>query len=200
MVSEELHELNYFSDDRANERFHLFPKERLSLISVLASCVGGFSGLSDGIKMSSLRFLAENGHRLPRNVAGWYFYHKKKNYIMIKEGIKQGIKQGTGLSIVITSFFGLEAFIDSYIRSENKDFINTGIAGLLSSAAYGVFKGMSKVHRINFMKKGILLGLSLGFSLDLLIWSRGGRVWYMEKLKLESPSRKGKQNNILKEM
>ncbi len=38
--------------------------------------------------MASLRFLAENAHRPPTTLQGWYFYNKTKNYRVLLAGFK----------------------------------------------------------------------------------------------------------------
>ena len=52
-------------------------------------CVGTAVGLVRGSRASGLRFLAENAHRPPTTVQGWYFYNKTKNYKMILGGLRK---------------------------------------------------------------------------------------------------------------
>ena len=87
-------------DLRRNERFHMYPSERLEAFTLTAGIIGGFAGFFDGVKRASLRYLTENSHRMPKTVGGWYFYHKKKNYVMIIDGCATGFKQGCKLSLI----------------------------------------------------------------------------------------------------
>lgn len=176
-------------DPRANERFHMYPMQRIKAVSLAGGVLGACSGFYDGVRLSSLRYLTENSHRLPKTVGGWYFYHKKKNYIMIINGSKEAAKQALKFSSIITVFFGLEAIIDKYIRYDTIDFLNTTIASALTFGTYGIYNNLSTRQTINYMKRGSLLGLSMGVSEDLLIWSRGGKIWYMDKIGIMSPHR-----------
>lgn len=45
----------------------------------------------------SLVYLAENAHRRPETVQGWYFYNKTKYYKMLLAGFRRGA--GTGLQL-----------------------------------------------------------------------------------------------------
>lgn len=174
-------------DFRINERFHLYPFERLQALSITSGVIGGFSGVYDGIKSSSLKYLTENGHRLPKTVGGWYFYHKKKNYVMILAGARNGVRQGLKYSVAVGGFFGLEWLIDTYVRGNTIDFLNTTAAATLFSGFYSAYNRLSRVQSIGYIKKGGALGLSLGITQDLLIFSRGGNVWYLEKLGIRIP-------------
>lgn len=184
------------TDMRIHERFHLYPKDRLQAVAIVGGIIGAFSGFYDGVSMASLRYLTENGHRLPRKVGGWYFYHKKKNYVMIMNGCKEGLKQGTKLSLTVTGFFGLEAFFDTYVRHNTIDLLNTTAAAMITCGVYGVYHRLSKVQTIKYVKRGALLGLSLGFSQDMLIWIRGGRIWYLESLGIVNPRIQAKEDTL----
>lgn len=174
-------------DIRANERFHLLPRERLGVIGTLGGIVGAMSGFYEGIKLSSLRYLVENGHRLPRTVGGWYFYHKKKNYVMILNGCRQGLKTGSKYAAGVTAFFGMEYLFDVYLRNNTIDFLNTTLTGVIMAGLYGRLHQLSRVQSINYIKKGGFLGLSIGITQDLMIWTRGGYTWYLHKLGIKNP-------------
>ncbi|KIP07028.1 hypothetical protein PHLGIDRAFT_55545, partial [Phlebiopsis gigantea 11061_1 CR5-6] len=63
--------------------------ERLYLLPGAAIILGTTIGLFRGSRRASLRFLAENVHRPPTTVQGWYFYNKTKNYRVIMGGLKE---------------------------------------------------------------------------------------------------------------
>lgn len=69
-----------------------------SLFVVTAFGVGAVSGMVTGARKAGLVFLAENAHRLPDTVQGWYFYNKTKNYRMILGGVKHGASTGLTMS------------------------------------------------------------------------------------------------------
>jgi hypothetical protein len=52
-------------------------------------CMGTVIGLVRGSRAAGLRFLAENAHRPPTTVRGWYFYKKTKNYKMMLGGLSK---------------------------------------------------------------------------------------------------------------
>ncbi|ODV79423.1 uncharacterized protein CANTADRAFT_52307 [Suhomyces tanzawaensis NRRL Y-17324] len=170
-------------DLRVNERLHLYPYERLEALSITSGIVGGLAGFYDGLKSSSLRYLTENGHRLPQTVGGWYFYHKKKNYVMIVTGGKTAVHQGLKYSMSVGGFFGLEYLIDTYVRGGTKDFMNTTVAAGLFAGAYGKYYHLSRIQVRNYVRNGTMLGLMLGLAQDMLIYRRGGSVWYVDKMK-----------------
>lgn len=169
-------------DANASERFHMVPSDRLKAVAAVGGLVGGFAGVYEGVKLSSLRYLTENGHRLPRTVGGWYFYHKKKNYVMIINGCREGLKQGTKYSLAVAGFFGLEHLLDHYVRNDTIDFASTTVSGMAVAALFASYNRLSRVQTVNYIQKGAGLGLSLGVAQDMMIWARGGRVWYLEKL------------------
>src|SRR5690348_16164592 len=68
-------------------RVGLDASRRVVLTSTLAALFGFLTGSYTGGQRSSLQYLAENAHRLPRTVQGWYFYHKRKNYRVMLGGI-----------------------------------------------------------------------------------------------------------------
>lgn len=164
-------------DLRRNERFHLYPDERLKVISILSASVGVLSGFYEGIKVQSLRYLTENSHRLPRNVGGWYFYHKKKNYVMITHGLKTGALHGMKYSALVTGFFGLE-YLGDYLRGI--DFLNTTVSSTIFFTGYGMFKRLSRVQVMNYGGRGLIFGTLLGLGQDLMRYNRGGDVWYAQ--------------------
>ncbi|KAG9050464.1 hypothetical protein FS837_005269 [Tulasnella sp. UAMH 9824] len=69
-------------------------------IPITASLAGGMLGFIRGSRMSALRFLAENAHRAPTTVRGWYFYNKTKNYRVLLGGFKGGGQEALRLGAV----------------------------------------------------------------------------------------------------
>lgn len=161
-----------------DQRLHLTPSDRLAVVATVGGMLGAALGLYEGIKISSLRYLTENAHRLPKTVGGWYFYHKKKNYVMIFNGCKQAARTGIRYSSFVTSFFAMEAGLD-YIRGTT-DFINTTVCGAAFTYAYASYKQMSSVLKMKLVRKGSLMALGLGLIEDFLIYHRGGYKWYYD--------------------
>ncbi|MCP8718560.1 MAG: hypothetical protein M5F18_04595 [Asgard group archaeon] len=138
------------------------------------------AGFYDGVRTSSLRYLTENAHRLPKTVGGWYFYHKKKNYIMVVSGVKQALKTGFKFGGAVGGFFGMEYLFDS-VRGNTIDFMNTTAAALITSTVYARFNQLSYIQTRKMIVKCSALGLFLGLAQDYLIHARKGRVWYFDK-------------------
>lgn len=94
------------------DRLGLSPQQRLITMGGLSGTYGFFHGIAQGARVSSLRFLAENAHRLPRTKGTWYFFHKRKNNVLLRDGINAGAKTGLKYSSATCLFFGLEAAFD----------------------------------------------------------------------------------------
>lgn len=165
-----------------NQRFHMYPRKRIEALASTAGTVGMLAGFYDGTKESSLRYLVENGHRLPRTVGQWYFYHKRKNYVMVLDGTRSAFRQGLKYSAAVGSVFALEALIDTHVRNGTVDFGSTTVAAATVPGIYGIMLGFTRIQTMNLVRRGAAFGLSLGIAQDLLIFARGGRVWYLDAL------------------
>ena len=66
------------------------------VLPVVCASVGMALGFYRGGRMASLRFLAENAHRAPKTIKGWYLYNKTKNYRILYGGLKDGAKDAVG--------------------------------------------------------------------------------------------------------
>jgi hypothetical protein len=146
---------------RTHEFSHPFPptpihENRLSIpfyIRLPAATAGAFAtglalGLSHGSKTAGLRFRAENSHRFPTTSAGWYLYHKSKNYHIMLGGIKEGMKMGSKIAFWAGSFFLVEEAVDQ--MRGTKDFLSTVVAGLSISggfSAWSTYPGKGAVLR-----------------------------------------------------
>lgn len=80
----------------------------LLLVPVCASSFGFVSGLLTGGQRASLQFLAENAHRQPRTLQGWYFYNKTKNYRVALAGFTAGLKTAARLGAWTSAFVGMQ--------------------------------------------------------------------------------------------
>ncbi|KAJ7591290.1 hypothetical protein C8J56DRAFT_783102 [Mycena floridula] len=56
--------------------------------------IGAVTGGIQGARSTSLRYLAENAHHMPRTREGWYFYWKTKNYRVALGALKGAGKNG----------------------------------------------------------------------------------------------------------
>lgn len=178
-------------NDINSQRLHLYPYDRIATATTVTAMVGAGQGLFQGIKTSSLRYLTENAHRLPRTVGGWYFYHKKKNYIMLRAGIGQGARLAVKYSLGAAGLLSAEAALD-WARGTT-DFLNTAVVGAACSYAYGWKKQMSPVQLFNFTRKGLAVAALIGLAQDAMIYSRGGHLWYAEVINRWTKQEKGEK-------
>ncbi|CEL59415.1 hypothetical protein RSOLAG1IB_03348 [Rhizoctonia solani AG-1 IB] len=81
---------------------------RYYLVPGVCFTTGFILGLTRGARQSSLRFLAENAHRRPTTVQGWYFYKKTKNYRVMWGGLKGGTAVGLKMAAFGGLWVGLE--------------------------------------------------------------------------------------------
>ena len=65
-------------------------------------------GLFRGSRTASLRFLAENAHRTPKTVRGWYLYNKTKNYRVLLGGLKEAGSDATKLGLIAAAWVAIE--------------------------------------------------------------------------------------------
>lgn len=89
----------------------------LVLVPTSAFLLGFVSGLVSASKLSGRQFLAENAHRLPTTVQGWYFYQKTKNYRVMYGGIKGGLRTGSQLGGWTLAFVGLQEGLERTRRT-----------------------------------------------------------------------------------
>ena len=83
------------------------PQRYLALTSV-CGVTGLMLGLMRGVRAEGMRFLAENAHRPPTTMRGWYLYKKTKNYRMMWGGLRGGGREAVKLGAVGCAFAAAE--------------------------------------------------------------------------------------------
>ncbi|KAM0753039.1 hypothetical protein T439DRAFT_378779 [Meredithblackwellia eburnea MCA 4105] len=159
-------------------------RQDLILIPTSAWILGFVSGLLTSSKLAARQFLAENAHRLPTTVQGWYFYQKTKNYRVIYSGLVGGLKTGTRLGVWTGAFVGLEEFLERGSRRyimrarEGEDlqfptrWASGGLAGLGLAGAAGQIYRLSRFGGGRRLVLGLSLGVLAGGSHDLRDWMK----------------------------
>ncbi|GAA5896826.1 uncharacterized protein JCM6883_007019 [Sporobolomyces salmoneus] len=154
------------------------------LIPTAAFAFGFTSGLVSSSKLASRQFLAENAHRLPTTVQGWYFYQKTKNYRVLFSALKGGLVTGTRLatwtSLFVLSQEAVERFVRTGLMHSGKGDEDTrgvkalagGTAGVGLAAVAGSFYRLSKYTRGRRLMLGLGMGLLAGGTVDLRDWMR----------------------------
>jgi hypothetical protein len=133
-------------------------------------------------RFAAHQFLAENSHRLPTSDAGWYLYHRAKNYQVVWRGIKGGMKTGfTGAGMAFLYGF-MEEFWDQDVRGGKVDAGGSLFAGTVTAGAFAMTKKVRRRQAWRYLRVGMGLGLMSGILQDLLRWSRGAPPWYFERL------------------
>lgn len=96
-------------EDNPRKQIHINVSDpTLLLIPVCAASFGFASGLLSGGKKSSLQFLAENAHRQPTTLQGWYFYNKTKNYRVALAAARTGISTAAKLGAWTSAFVAIK--------------------------------------------------------------------------------------------
>ncbi|KAI8061503.1 uncharacterized protein B0P05DRAFT_590666 [Gilbertella persicaria] len=151
---------------------------------LLMTSVGGFWGFSMGAflgaRQSGLQYLAENAHKLPTTVQGWYFYHKTKNYRMMLGGIKRGIRFAGKTGGLCLLYGGIESALDD-VRGE-PDVLNSVVAGVTTGTIFSVLTRLSRGSFRYSMMFGAVFGLAAGGLSDLHRYASGDTPSYGHSL------------------
>ena len=107
-----------------NPHFYQIP----GVAMLLGTTIGAFRGA----RSASLRFLAENAHRPPKTLRGWYFYRKTKNYRMILGGLQEAGKDSGKLGLTALGWVGAE---DALTRAGWEDVSEIG-ASLFTASTF----------------------------------------------------------------
>jgi len=93
---------------------------RLMVVPATAFMVGCAIGMVRGGRKASLRFLAENAHRPPTTVQGWYFYKKTKNYKVMWGALKGAGTEAVKVTALAGGYVGLEEGLERVGWSKGK--------------------------------------------------------------------------------
>lgn len=96
------------SDSQAPYSIHVEVPPRFYVLPGAAMVVGTALGLARGSRAAGLRFLAENAHRPPTTLKGWYLYKKTKNYRMMLAGLREGGAEAAKLGITAMGWVTFE--------------------------------------------------------------------------------------------
>ncbi|ODV90619.1 hypothetical protein CANCADRAFT_12039, partial [Tortispora caseinolytica NRRL Y-17796] len=127
-----------------NARLGIAPMPRTLILSSLFGTAGFFSGFSQGARYAGHRYLAENYHRLPADKQGWYFYHKTRNYVVLRDGLSRGMRTAAAVSAFTIVFCSIEAGIDRVLG--NPSWTATTAAAVSTAIPYLVMKGQRSVQ------------------------------------------------------
>lgn len=111
---------------------------RLSALTISSMAIGGTLGSFLGGHRASLIFRAENAHRAPTTTSGWYFYHKTKNYRIMRGAVFEGLRTGARVSAWVAMFVVFEDAVDR-LRGR-VDALGTVVAGLGTGGVFSVWR------------------------------------------------------------
>ncbi|KAJ3291014.1 hypothetical protein HDU76_007336 [Blyttiomyces sp. JEL0837] len=182
------HYLTTFQDTKREESRAYLHQVSPSLVWTLQlTSLLTLSGFGSGAYISgrqrAIQFLAENAHRLPKTVKGWYFYHKYKQHEAIHAAYKGGMRYGGRFGAIALVYCGAEVAMERTLGMES--WVCSMGAG---SAAAFVF---SLASRLNFQygKYAILFGAGTGLGIGLL--QDGYSLIYGHSIKNENLTREG---------
>ncbi|KAL1744397.1 hypothetical protein HDZ31DRAFT_38762 [Schizophyllum fasciatum] len=158
-----------------------FP-DRLWIVPLGSSVLGTLIGLRRGARHASLQYRAENAHRPPRTVGGWYFYHKTKNYRVILGALRQGGRTGP----LVGAIAGTYVFLEDLVERAGWGDVRAIAAGLGTSAA------VSAVYRLPWytMKRTMGLGVMGGCMMQAVYM---GIAWAEVQARVERAQREARE-------
>ncbi|KAI8987518.1 hypothetical protein BDF20DRAFT_850689 [Mycotypha africana] len=155
-------------------------KTRLSLITSVGAFWGFGIGCFLGAKQTGLQYLAENAHRLPTTVEGWYFYHKTKNYKMMLGGVKRGSKFALKTGGLCLMYGSIEAALD-YARGGEADMVNSVVAGVTTGTVFSALTKLTRASTKYSIMFGAVVGLVTGGLSDLYRFASGDAPAYAKR-------------------
>ncbi|KAH9966045.1 hypothetical protein BC827DRAFT_1125255 [Russula dissimulans] len=148
----------------SQDSIHVEIPPRFYLLPGGAVCIGTAIGLVRGSRAAGLRFLAENAHRPPTTVRGWYFYSKTKNYKMMLGGLSKGGTDAAKLGFTALAWVTIEEGLNQVGLSEIGE-LGAGVG------TAGVFAGIYRVPLRTAFRAG-LLGVLVGISMRTIRWGK----------------------------
>ncbi|KAF1990386.1 hypothetical protein K402DRAFT_324837 [Aulographum hederae CBS 113979] len=163
------------------DRLSIDPTTRIFVTTAIGIATGFGLGFAEGCTTSSLRYRAENAHRLPTTEKGWYLYHKSKNYHVLLGGGKEGVKMGARIGVTMGGFMVVEKAVDE--MRGTRDFGSTVAAGLSTAGAFSLWNRFPLITAARTAKMGLLAGLCYGLIQDGVSAMRGNKLGYVEFVK-----------------
>ena len=165
-----------------NNRLSRTGPERLVFYFTNAFCAFWAVGFLRARRLSAHQFLAENSHRLPTSDAGWYLYHRAKNYRTLWNGIKGGFRYGFLGGGTAYLYGYIEEFWDQDVRGGKVDALGSLVAGTVTAGLFGLWKGFGARMAWRYLRVGMALGLLSGVVQDSIRWAGGATPWYVKEL------------------
>lgn len=113
------------------------PPARITLGTTVSAIVGFSLGATQGGQTAQLRFRAEHAHKMPDSTAGWYLYHKSKNYHVMYGGLREGFRMAARTGVWTLMALSLESTVDRCRGTS--DLFSTIIASLTVAGAFSLW-------------------------------------------------------------
>jgi hypothetical protein len=201
------------------------PFDRRLLLTTAMSGLCGFTlgSLSAG-RLASLRFRAENAHRLPISQPGWYLYQKSKNYYKWRSGITEGLRKGGLVAAWSSLFFIVEESLDVFRGTWRagrtvsemegvdeldihridrgvgscRDFWSSACAGMVTGGVWSAWHQFPISTASRTIRMGLVVGVGYGLFQDGMNYAR--ERWGGEEGQNESWIYKGARNRMKPEV
>jgi len=149
------------------EAIRVYVPQRYLVVPGTAGLVGLSLGLMRGGRHASLQYLAENAHRQPRTVEGWYFYKKTKNYRVMWGALKEGGRESARLGAIGFVWAGLE---DGLERLAARTKVETLEKAKEVGAGVGTGLVFGAVYRLPMasFRRAVVLGGIVGLTVSVL--------------------------------
>ncbi|KPM35954.1 hypothetical protein AK830_g10621 [Neonectria ditissima] len=186
----------------AHPRLSVATPSRLLLGTISSALLGLSLGATQGGQMAQLRFRAEHAHKMPDTTAGWYFYHKSKNYHAMQGGIREGFHMGFKTGFWTFVALSLESTVDRCRGAS--DMFSTTIATLTVAGAFSLWRNewtdqltsadvrprvpdrLSMTAAARTARLGLMFGLAYGGVQDFVGLARGRPIGYVGFIKRRS--------------
>ncbi|KAH6695468.1 hypothetical protein F5X68DRAFT_30479 [Plectosphaerella plurivora] len=162
-------------------RLSLPTASRIPLAGVCGFGIGVALGSAHGSQTAALRFRAEHAHKMPTSEAGWYLYHKSKNYRATRGALREGVRLGSRLGLWAVLAFSLESTIDR-CRGQT-DMISTVCASVTAAGCFSAWNRFSLPAAARSARIGLLFGIGYGGLQDAISLLKGRPVGYIQFIK-----------------
>ncbi|KAG9036474.1 hypothetical protein FRB95_008772 [Tulasnella sp. JGI-2019a] len=164
------------NDDHLLDTPEINNYNHLLIIPVCSATAGMTIGFIRSSRMASLRFLAENAHRPPTTLQGWYFYNKTKNYRVLLAGFKGAGREALRLGAMGCSWVALEEGCQSLGSTIHASWLASGKEIIAGTGTAAIVAAIYRLPRRTVFRT-VGLGFCMGATVSALrlVQSRLGK-------------------------
>ncbi|KAJ2475565.1 hypothetical protein EV174_005228 [Coemansia sp. RSA 2320] len=142
------------------QRARLEPIDRLAVMAVVGGMAGAVCGGVLGGRQAGRAYLASRAHRLPTTVAGWFFYHKWKNYRVVLGAMRGAAVYAARLGACALAFAAIEAAADR--AAGEAQAASSALAGLATATGVSLLARLPRSSARRARHAGLAVGLAVG--------------------------------------